>query len=335
VDKWRKSIYYHFYQFPAAHSVRRHDGVRTSKYKLIHYYNINEYELFDLMNDPDELYNCYYDKEYQQVREKLRKELQRLREFYKVDQYEETKSLPDPGEVDTEMVLRYTFGDKEKGIARDVSGNGNNGKIRNSIDSQVDNKRSIRFSGDGFVEITPLPENLYPSFRPFIIGGKIKIESDSGVICSVGNHSFGFSLYIYNRLPHFIIRSQGVYYQVKGTKPLYPDKWEHIIGAVDRKGFLNLYRNGKLSAKSKERHFISRWLDFAPGMLSVGADMGGVVTSYGENLYRYQAEPDNIFINSKEAVNSEDRLYYEGLISDIRLYWGEISKISLQDWIKW
>ena len=81
---WREAIYYHYYEYPAVHSVRRHYGVHTDRYKLIYYYNIDEWELFDLESDPDELINLY-DEPRQAARiAKLKAELQRLREIYGV-----------------------------------------------------------------------------------------------------------------------------------------------------------------------------------------------------------------------------------------------------------
>jgi arylsulfatase A-like enzyme len=50
-DDWRASFYYHYYEFPAVHSVRRHYGVRDQRYKLIHFYNLDEWELYDLAED--------------------------------------------------------------------------------------------------------------------------------------------------------------------------------------------------------------------------------------------------------------------------------------------
>ena len=48
VPDWRKSLYYHFYEYPAEHAVRRHYGVRTERYKLMHFYNdIDCWELYD------------------------------------------------------------------------------------------------------------------------------------------------------------------------------------------------------------------------------------------------------------------------------------------------
>ncbi len=62
---WRTSMYYHYYEFPAEHSVKRHYGVRTQRYKLIHFYNdIDEWELYDLQRDPHELKSVYNDPGY-------------------------------------------------------------------------------------------------------------------------------------------------------------------------------------------------------------------------------------------------------------------------------
>ncbi len=84
--RWRKSIYYHYYEYPAVHSVKRHYGVRTKRYKLIHFYNdIDEWELYDMKKDPNEMNNVYNDSGYAKVVKELKTELKRLREKYKDD----------------------------------------------------------------------------------------------------------------------------------------------------------------------------------------------------------------------------------------------------------
>jgi arylsulfatase A-like enzyme len=81
---WRDAIYYHYYEFPGVHAVQRHYGVRTDRYKLIHYYLIDEWELFDLVEDPDELRSVYGDPEYAEVQAALAARLAELRDQYAV-----------------------------------------------------------------------------------------------------------------------------------------------------------------------------------------------------------------------------------------------------------
>jgi arylsulfatase A-like enzyme len=83
---WRKSVYYHYYEYPAEHSVKRHYGVRTERYKLIHFYNdIDEWELYDLEKDPHEMKSVYNDPKYADIINELKVELIRLRKLYKDD----------------------------------------------------------------------------------------------------------------------------------------------------------------------------------------------------------------------------------------------------------
>ena len=80
---WRTSLYYHFYEYPAEHKVKRHYGVRNNRYKLIHFYNdIDEWELYDLQKDPHELHNVYAAPEYADVKAQMMHELDSLQVMY-------------------------------------------------------------------------------------------------------------------------------------------------------------------------------------------------------------------------------------------------------------
>jgi arylsulfatase A-like enzyme len=80
-DLERKSLYYHFYEYPSEHSVKRHYGIRTSRYKLIHFYNdIDDWELYDLQKDPSEMNNIY--NENLPLVDSLKNELRLLQEAY-------------------------------------------------------------------------------------------------------------------------------------------------------------------------------------------------------------------------------------------------------------
>jgi len=83
-DKWRQSMYYHYYEYPHGwHFVKRHYGVRTKTHKLIHFYNdIDAFELYDLENDPSELNNIYGKSEVTDIQKELETELVKLRDYY-------------------------------------------------------------------------------------------------------------------------------------------------------------------------------------------------------------------------------------------------------------
>ena len=82
-DGWRKAAYYHYYEYPAEHSVKRHYGIRTRDFKLIHFYNdIDEWEMYDLGKDPRELNNVFGDPEYAGTRDTLMSLLKKTQEKY-------------------------------------------------------------------------------------------------------------------------------------------------------------------------------------------------------------------------------------------------------------
>ncbi len=97
-DVWRKSHYYHYYEYPEPHHVRPHYGVVTDRYKLVHYYgtDVDDWELLDRVKDPNEVRSFYTDPQYADVVKELKQELARLRVEF----------------GDTESPPRSAFGDK-------------------------------------------------------------------------------------------------------------------------------------------------------------------------------------------------------------------------------
>ncbi len=82
-SEWRESLYYHYYEYPGEHAVKRHYGVRTDRYKLIHFYHdIDAWELYDLQDDPQEMNNLYDNPQYEHIIVDLKAELKRLQEQY-------------------------------------------------------------------------------------------------------------------------------------------------------------------------------------------------------------------------------------------------------------
>lgn len=97
---WRKSFYYHYYEFPGPHDVRKHYGVVTDRYKLVHFYEpeMNYWELFDLKTDPQEMTSLHGKAEYATVQAELEKELSRLRKELKVTDVDPPESILQEGE---------------------------------------------------------------------------------------------------------------------------------------------------------------------------------------------------------------------------------------------
>lgn len=85
-DSWtREAVYYHYYEYPGIHMVKRHYGIVSEDFKLIHfYYDVDEWELYDRKKDPNEMMNVYNDPEYADVVKTMSKQLEVLREQYKV-----------------------------------------------------------------------------------------------------------------------------------------------------------------------------------------------------------------------------------------------------------
>lgn len=86
---WRKSLYYHYYEFPRPHAVRPHEGVIGERYKLVRFYGADipggeEWELYDRKQDPAEMRSIYNDPANADIIKGLKAELERLRKYYKV-----------------------------------------------------------------------------------------------------------------------------------------------------------------------------------------------------------------------------------------------------------
>lgn len=96
-EDWRNTLYYHYYDYPAVHMVRRHDGVFDGRYKLIHFYgegkqkdkgnDIDKWELYDLQEDPCEVNNIYGEEGTSEITKWLTEELERYRKDSKVMEF--------------------------------------------------------------------------------------------------------------------------------------------------------------------------------------------------------------------------------------------------------
>lgn len=108
---WRSTHYYHYYEYPGWHMVQRHEGIYDGRYKLMNFYDLKEWELYDLETDPNEMKNQYGNPEYAKVAARLHKELDRSRKSYDLPEIE-VQSLEnvDMRYHSTEILKRLTGG---------------------------------------------------------------------------------------------------------------------------------------------------------------------------------------------------------------------------------
>lgn len=97
-EEWtRDAVYYHYYEYPSIHMVKRHYAIITQEYKLIHfYYDVDEWELYDRKKDVQEMHNVINDPAYADVVVKLKKDLVEMRKKY-----------GDSSQLDQELIDKY------------------------------------------------------------------------------------------------------------------------------------------------------------------------------------------------------------------------------------
>ncbi|MCD6354362.1 MAG: sulfatase [Prolixibacteraceae bacterium] len=82
-NNFRDFAYYTYYEYPSVHMVKRHYGVATKRYKLMHfYYDVDEWELYDLEKDPNEMKSVYNEPEYADVQKMMHEKLKMVRKKY-------------------------------------------------------------------------------------------------------------------------------------------------------------------------------------------------------------------------------------------------------------
>jgi arylsulfatase A-like enzyme len=91
---WRTSMYYRYYHDPGDHNTRAHYGVRTRTHKLIYFWKIDQWEFFDLVNDPSELHNLYGEPGHEEVTATLKAELLRLKQSVRDEDQFANEQLP-------------------------------------------------------------------------------------------------------------------------------------------------------------------------------------------------------------------------------------------------
>jgi arylsulfatase A-like enzyme len=173
---WRTSLYYHYYEYPGVHSVHRHEGVATDRYKLIRFYGMDvpdgeEWEFYDLKTDPQEMQSVYNHPEMSGIVEQMKEELARLRTQYEVP----------------ENILAFAPQKAPAASKRPAAKNG--------ILYHADPARPVYEKGINVKD------------RPLNITARVQAgPAAHGVILAQGGQNFGYALYMENGRPGFVVR---------------------------------------------------------------------------------------------------------------------------------
>lgn len=214
-DDWRTSVYYHYYEFPAVHMVNRHYGARTARYKIAHFYELEEWELYDLQADPHEVNNVYGSPEYAQVQAEMKAELARLQKYYQDD---------DPYISPDQIALRrWRHRLQEVPLQQVVAYESNQQQTRGDLD---------------------------PAFKPITLGAHAVPEGD-GVLLAQGGEHMGYALYLADGVPTFALRSAGQLVTLAANKAVSQGQPVHLAAMLDDQAQMHLYVDGQRVASDQ------------------------------------------------------------------------------------
>jgi len=264
-NDWRTSMYYRYYHYPADHQVQPHLGVRTERYKLIHFNKLDEWELYDLAKDPHEMKNVYADPAQTATVATLKTELARLRQ--ELDDRDQFADQMGDGEqlkaVPLELVFRSEARERLVGaaVARGSKG------------------QAFRLAGDKGVTVTGAAA-WNPAGKPFTVGARIQPEGTNGVLVAMGGGSHGFSLYLEDGRPCMAVRTRGQLASIRSTNQLSLNEWHHVAAILSARGELRLLVNGQPAGTVKSGGIAAKPADG----FNLGADHGSHVGAYDSDL---------------------------------------------------
>lgn len=206
-----------------------------------------------------------------------------------------------------ELAVRYDFFLTEGSRVNDASGKRNHGTLSGGKIIEGRRKNAVRFDGAGAIVVEP-GTTIDPTARSFTLGAVCKPSTRDGVIASMGDANDGFSLYVKQGIAHFAVRTRGKLTEVADSESLPLDQWSHVIGGIDEAGEVWLVVNGYLTAHAHGTRLLSRPAE----SLAIGDDPGATVVDY------------------------RGPSHWNGLLQDVRLYWGFIDlkadREDMKDW---
>jgi len=215
--------------------------VRTETHKLIRYEQLDEWELFDLERDPDELASVHDDPEYAELRASLEAELARLAVHY---------GEPDP------LAHGSVVLDQSRARRRAA---------------RVAAREVFRLADAG----TQVPSGPDLAAKPFTVAALV--DGGDGVVIAQGGASFGYALWLDDRAPVVTVSNRDARFEARGEA--LPATAAHLAASLDAGGVLRLFVDGALVARTEAQVLEQRPADGltvgSDGGSQVGPYQGG------------------------------------------------------------
>ncbi len=219
-------------------------AVRTENYVLSRTPDLNDIdELYNEVSDPAELVNLASNPAYAAIKASM---IQKLDSFKTATGYQDFVPRPETRPVSTLKtgnVLSIDF------TTLDYTQTSQNGMTLTGVNKSVsNNEASASFNTNSRISITNT-NDLNPSDGHFIVDCMVKINSESGVVCSAGNVTNGWAMYVENGIPGFVVTKNGLQHFVDATTSV-ANKWTHIVGIIENfDNFVKLYVDGQFIGK--------------------------------------------------------------------------------------
>jgi hypothetical protein len=280
-ENWRKSFLFTYWK-DLIHFIPRITAIRTEKYLYSTTPDLNDIdELYDVVNDPAELYNLAKKPAFSAIESRLKTELEQLK---KETGYKAEIPRPDAellGNVKTGKLLSIDFGNT-------------------AFDSQPEN--NIHFQGvvlnkdqrgasgnfnDGATTIIKARQDLDPSKGTFVIECLIKPESPDGIIASCGSKKDGWALFLENGVPGFVVAHDQHLQFIDGASEII-NKWSHLIAVIENySNIIKFFADGKLIGQRKMLLPIQSIKSIA-GDIYLGQDSGDMIDPNGVSVHSYK-----------------------------------------------
>ncbi len=198
-----------------------------------------------------------------------------------------------------DLAAWWSFDDRDPKVARDVTGNGNDGELKGAAPERGRIGAGLRCGRGKFASFGKAP-NLSMANSPLTVMAWIKTEARTGVVIARGGGFCGFSLYLKDGTARFgIHRNQEAPVEIVSAEFNADGSWAHLAGVI-RQDALELFVNGRSVGTTKTGGYI-------PGNCGQGLEIGfdlqnspaeitdafeGVIDEV--KIYRAALDPDEI-----------------------------------------